>query len=412
MLLRRAYMRVDPADLGWLREQGLDSVSKVLVHAGDDVSAISHSSDVYRVEVDDPRVRGGCFFVKRYLYPRWSQRIKQTFRGAMLGPSRAKFEFEFLSEMRRRGLPAVRPIAFGEDRVVGFTRTTFLITEGQTDAMSLDAFALRDDGVALQDRKLRSQYAVQLGRAVRRMHRAGVRHGGLFWRNILVRPTDHDETRRVAFLDPDRRGRLFSGPVPKADAVADLAEFTASAIAFGIRGGLSRFLRAYRDTHQLGSADRELKRVVVGRAIPLARAERQRNAVTRIINGLRLRARRERRDTPGVEIRSSDAFFEYLHQHRREGTPQLQTKRLIRFQIREGEAVRRVTDRLLAFDGVGYAPADGSAEHPDLTVAVDCEAWLAIINARSDAFSLIRARGIRISGDTTILAGLLRDVWQ
>ena len=60
-----------------------------------------------------------------------------------MGKSRARFEYDVLAEMRRRGISAVRPIAFGERRSGGFLKACFLMTEGVTGAPSLDV--LSDD---------------------------------------------------------------------------------------------------------------------------------------------------------------------------------------------------------------------------------------------------------------------------
>ena len=289
-------MHIEPADVERLRALGLGTVSQILAHDGADVSAISRSSDVFRVADGDC-----CVFVKRYSYPRWGPRLRQMFRGTLFGLSRARFEFDFLNEMRRRGVPAVRPIAFGEDRCLGFTRTTFLITEGEMDVMSLDAFALRDDGAALRHSM---GMAGALGREIRRMHDAGVRHGGLYWRNILVCGNADGETERFAFLDPDRRGHFCKGPLPASDAMADLSEFAASAVAMGLEDSLSPFLLAYSG----GTLDADLQRVILLRAAKLRPAERRRHAIADII--ARLRERSKSDDRPN--LRTVDTFFEHL----------------------------------------------------------------------------------------------------
>ncbi len=396
MIPWQTNMYTEPADLERMRALGLGTIHGVLSHEGSDVSAISSSSDVFRVVDDD----GGCVFVKRYLYPRWGPRVRQMFRGTMFGTSRARFEFVFLTEMRRRGLPAVRPIAFGEDRLLGFTRTTFLITEGAPDVVSLDTFALRDDGAAMRNSTGWAGLADPLGRTIRRMHDAGVRHGGLFWRNILVCEDAHDATTQFSFLDPDHRGRLRPGPLPASDVVADLSEFAASAIALRLDDGLSPFLRAYSG----GAVDSDLQGRILPRAAQLAGAERHRIAVSDMIVRLRERSQNDVA-APGGELRTVDAFFEHLLRAKRSNAAHLPSRHTIRLVLSGSP------ERTVAVGRDGYTSVDNPAEGVDLTISSDVAIWLAVVNADPDAFSLIRSGRFRITGDTSLLATFLRDIW-
>ena len=103
---------------------------------------MSHTSDVVQVPIDPAFGGPSHVFVKRYRYDRFEHRIKQAFRGTLFGKSRARREFDFLSEMRRRKVPTVRPIAFGDTYGPLFLHASFLITEGSEGFHSLDLFAL------------------------------------------------------------------------------------------------------------------------------------------------------------------------------------------------------------------------------------------------------------------------------
>ena len=69
--------------------------------------------------------------------------------------------------MRRRGLPAVKPLASAAKRSLGFVKAGILITEAAPHAVQLDTWACAH--------VVPGDLARALGREVRRMHDAGVR---------------------------------------------------------------------------------------------------------------------------------------------------------------------------------------------------------------------------------------------
>ncbi len=403
-------MKVAAGDRSWLAARGLGSVREVLAYASPDVAAISRSSDIFRVDAPPGSEGPACVFVKRYDYSNWSRRLKQTFRGTLFGASRARYEYEFLDEMRRRGVPAVRPMAFGEDRVLGFTRATFLITEGEPGVSSLDVYAsgaLAISGVGVE---LRRRLAESLGRTIGRMHEAGVRHGGLFWRNILIRETGGDEGWRFWFLDPDRRARLHDGPVPREEAVSDLAEFASSAMAVGLRGGVSRLTRAYRGVSRLDGPDREFVRAVVSRSRGLADAERHRILIADLIGRLRERVI-EREAVPAARVsRTMDEFLDALNGRTPRDAEMCRGERRIVLDLRDASMAGGRWVRTVTVCGKAYRVEDGAVGHPDLTIRSDVRVLLAIVNADDNAFSLVRSGGIRMTGDARLLGLLLSGV--
>ena len=62
-------------------------------------------------------------------------------------------------------------------------------------------------------------------------------------------------------------------------------------------------------------------------------------------------------------------------------------------------------------DRDGYVAVDTPAGDADLTLSADPAVWLAVVNAHPDALSLVRSGGLGITGDTTLLATMLRDIW-
>lgn len=253
---------------------GLDTVARVLACEGDRLAAWSRTTDTVKVGLNGqapPTGWRGSLFVKRYFYPGFKRRLKAMLRGTFFGRSRARLEFVSLALLRSRGIQTVRPIAYGERRVWHFLRSCFLITEGVPGAVTLADLALGTDGdeaVRLsfpQRRRVITALAAQ----VRRMHDAGLVHGRLFWRNVLIRPMG-DGGYEFFFLDVPvvqrlwRRGRLGRA------GVRDIAELYAIAARFCSRTDLRRFTRAYLQ----GDLDREQERRWIERVAGLARTYR------------------------------------------------------------------------------------------------------------------------------------------
>lgn len=402
---RRDHVQLVSKDRAWLTEMGWTTVKRVMAHAPLDVAAMSGTTDTIRVKLD-PALNGpAVIFLKRFAYPRASQRLKQAFRGTLFGSSRPRFEFRFLTEMRRRGLPAVRPIAFGEHRRRGFLHAAFLITEGEPDVQSLDALATRDHRNGRVSVEEKRSLTANLARSIRSMHDAGVSHGGLFWRNILVR-TGATEHGGISFLDPDRRGRLHDGPVPQRRVIEDLAQFTASAAACGCRAGLSRLMRVYFN-RSVGAVERNLIRTIVAKASPLMAAERHRLAIAETIGRLRTHVAGSANDSDATQpAETIDEFFDRLTKSKPDETTLPAGRRSIHFTFRRGDDSDDLMSRTLTLEDGRFTLSDDHPRRPDLNIEADVDTWLAIVAGRADAFALIRSGGLRVSGDTTLLAAL------
>ncbi len=382
------------SDLDMLKRAGLDSAARVLALQAADTAALSRSSDTFPVELTDDDGEARCVFVKRYRYDRWSQRLRLAFRGTLLGVGRARAEFDFLSEMRRRGVSAVCPLVTGELRMLGFVRGAFLITRGEPGVASLDN-VVSQDFLTGENRRRHRVLAIALGKSIGAMHRAGVRHGGLYWRNILVR--DNGDSFAISFLDPDRRGRFFDGSVSFASVESDLVEFFASAAAAGVRGYARRFLSAYTDAFGQSMDVRQLTRALVRKSQSQIASECHRLAIAQIIS-------RIRRGSSGDNAGSIDAFLDQLSSCASGSDSGACGRRVIRFEFEDTEPT------LVVFENGRYAVSKELTSHADLTVSVDPAVWLAVVNAQPDAFDLVRRRGIRITGSTPLLARMLRDL--
>lgn len=407
---------IAPNDRGWLTQVGLASVREVSRYKPSDVVALSRSSDIFMVLVDPTLGGPSCIFVKRYHFERASQRVKQIFRGTLLGKSRARFEYEFLNEMIRRGLPTVRPVAYGEKRKRGFVRMAFLITVGEQEVGSLDhmALSLRQDTGRTEKRNpfpadLRRSLTDSLGRAIRRMHDAGVRHGGLFWRNILVRERFSGDDR-ILFLDPDTRGKLVPGSLSQQDAIADLSQVIASGMALGMRSGLLRLLKAYLGVARLSAGHRSMVARLLPMAHKSAKAELHRLAVSEVISQLRGRVVKTTLEGGRAPAKTIEEFFDSLARVDTSDNGITGPRRTVHFMFDGAGQVSRVLRRTAVIDKGRIAVLEELQGKADLTIQSDEDTWLSILSGREDAFALIRSGRVRVHGDTTLLVYLAKQI--
>ena len=238
-------MAIDPPFRERLVSAGLDTVPRVLAAVGDHLAAWSRTSDAIRVDLPGG---AGAVFVKRYHYPRWKHRWRSALRGSFLGLSRARAEYRNLARMRQAGIHAVRPVAWGERRVLHFVRSCFLITEGVPDAVSLSGFVKDFARREFQRPRacVRHDLIRQLAYEIRRMHDAGFVHQDLFWRNVLVRRLA-DDRFEFYFLDTSVGQRVRLKWLRRDKVVRDLAALSVLAPDFCTRADQLRFMRTYLD---------------------------------------------------------------------------------------------------------------------------------------------------------------------
>jgi tRNA A-37 threonylcarbamoyl transferase component Bud32 len=273
-MLERDFISIDTPFREQLHRLKLDSVRAVLACVGDRLAAWSRSSDT--IWCDLP-FASSSIYIKRYHYPRWSHRLRGTFRGTFFNTSRARSEFIALRLMRELGIQAVRPIAFGERRIAHFLRSCFLITEAVPDAVALSSFikTFGDRRNSVQEWRGRQEILTSLARQVRGMHDAGFVHRDLFWRNVLIRFLP-DSRFEFYFLDASV-GKRIRMPQRRQDSIVwDIAAMGALAPDFCSKADQMRFLLTYLNTPRLRPQDRQWLRRVQARSDQFHASEMQR----------------------------------------------------------------------------------------------------------------------------------------
>jgi tRNA A-37 threonylcarbamoyl transferase component Bud32 len=155
-------------------------------------------------------IGGRNFFFKRYNCLGGGYRLKNIFRNSRALKSwRAGWKFLDM------GLPTPRPIACLEERHFRFLGRSYLLLEFLEDSR-----CLLDLWGDLPDNQ-RSQLLSLIGTNIGNMHRQGVLHGDLNWRNFLV--SSAGEKREVFLVDLD--GCRFLKSLSRKRAIRDLAHF-------------------------------------------------------------------------------------------------------------------------------------------------------------------------------------------
>jgi hypothetical protein len=276
--LRSSFIRIDPAYRRRLKRAGLDSVEKILTHMGGDFVAWSRTTDTLFVPAPD---NGVGFYVKRYLYPAWRNRVRGAFRGTLFGTHRGKKEAAALMTMRRLGVPAVRPVAWGSRRVAGFLSACFLVTEAVPAAPNLTTVAQHvEDGLRGFSQRERNLLIERLAGEVRHMHAMQFAHGRLFWRNILLR-TGMTGEPDVFFLDPEPPKRFERLGRSHAWWLGELAKLCTSALPFTRRTERLRFVRHYFGLPRLNAEAKRQIREATRQAADWSKHEQQRIRMNR-----------------------------------------------------------------------------------------------------------------------------------
>lgn len=289
----RDHLRIDPAYRDLLRAVSLDSVSAVLERVEGRVAAWSRTTDTLYVPGPTP---GQGYYVKRYFYPRWRNRIRGMFRGTFFGMHRGQAEYMSLLAMQSLGVTAARPVAHGSRRVAHFLTACFLITEEVPDACNLTTFAQRVTTGA-QPLPVRQRHAMtrRLAEMVAAMHEGGFSHGQLFWRNILVR-RGLDGVCEFFFLDAEPMRRWERWGRGRDWWIEEIAHLAASAAPFTTRADRLRYMMSYLSARRLSPQQKRYIRAIEHLLPGMRRHEQQRIKMNRLFDEWNRQLEREQRN--------------------------------------------------------------------------------------------------------------------
>jgi tRNA A-37 threonylcarbamoyl transferase component Bud32 len=178
-----------------------------LFGAGETIQTPWHSAATDKVVVN---LGNRDVFFKRYNCLGLGYRLKNMFR-----PSRALKSWRAGWKFLELGVPTPKPLACLEERLFRLLGRSYILFEQIDNATSLlDAWADFDG-------EQRRDLLQSLGSEIGRMHRLGLIHGDLNWRNIMVQRTPSGP--KFYFVDLD--GSKFLGKVNRDSAWRDMDHF-------------------------------------------------------------------------------------------------------------------------------------------------------------------------------------------
>ncbi len=157
-----------------------------------------------------PGSDGRTFFVKRYHADRaWQKVFFRFFR------DQVRRSLLVSTLLANAGIPVPRPLAAIRD-LGGKPAATYFVCEALTNAVTLRSMV---QSHMLTPAELEDVVA-RLGRTMARMHRSGIVHGDMKWKNVMIR---QDPKRCFYLIDLDTAGRM--GLIRKRLYALDLARF-------------------------------------------------------------------------------------------------------------------------------------------------------------------------------------------
>lgn len=265
-MFRRQTNIIAPAFEALLKAHQLADVDGVYRCGSGDIVIRSGSTEVRRVILGSGTA-ARTVFIKKYWISRPKQLWSGVFRGALFGCPKARREFENLATLRRLGLDAPEPVAFGEERKAGWLVRSYLISDGVPEPVPLHEY-IRDRLTALAgDARAQARRSLieRLAACTRRLHEAQFVHHDYFWRNILLTRGGLDHFHLI----DAHKGRSCHLPPDSPARACDLAALDAPAPRFFRRTERLRFFLLYRGHHRLDAGDKALIRRTLQLAGPM-----------------------------------------------------------------------------------------------------------------------------------------------
>lgn len=279
-MFKAETIQINPDWQPLLKGHKLETVAAVYDRKDGETVTRSGSTEVRRIQLGDGS-ETRTLFIKKYWISRNAQIWSGLFRGVFFGQSKARREFMNLGRLRKWGLDAPAPVAFGEERRAGCVVRSFLISEGVRDPMPLDRF-IRDWLPAQslgQQRALRRELINKLAAYTRRMHEHHFVHHDYFWRNIIL----SGPTLKQFNLIDAHKGRVWPAWSEQHSRAKDLAALDSAAPHFFRRTERLGFLHACLGRKKLTPQDKDFVRLVLKIATPMRERQLRRVLESRAV---------------------------------------------------------------------------------------------------------------------------------
>jgi len=263
LVLDGGRLRVARALAPLLRENGLETLDRMMALSGGTMMRSVPGRSTVRIELKLPSGGTQVTFLKRYepAYLTPTRRLLRLLHwpGAK---DEALNEWEAIHALRAAGFSTAEPIAVGQNQSFGVVLRSFLLT-----AEIAGGIAAHDYARSLEARP-RRELALQVAELTRRFHGAGFVHKDCYLSHLFV--VERGSGRELFFIDLQRvaRPRGFR----RRWVIKDLAQLAYSAQLSGATSrDLLAFTRAYFGRDKLTPADRRRLTSVLRRVQTLHR---------------------------------------------------------------------------------------------------------------------------------------------
>jgi tRNA A-37 threonylcarbamoyl transferase component Bud32 len=187
------------------------------------------ATDKVMVEINNSE-----YFFKRFNDQGWRYRLKNIFRR-----SRAEKSWRAAWLLNDQNIPTPQPSIFLEERLWGLLHRSYILIPNLEGGKSLLEFW------PLLDREEQKESLFQLAEIIGKMHRTGILHGDLNWRNILLCRDGPNLRFFLVDLDGYSLSNKFSGKLADKDIAHFLRDIDRAKVGEGLR---NLFLKVWRET--------------------------------------------------------------------------------------------------------------------------------------------------------------------
>ena len=197
-------------------------------------TAVSKSNRVnaYRVDLKD----GSCIYFKTYSF---HGQLKDYF----MRQSKCAVEVNSYQTFEEIGIPTIKPLAFGEDRIAGMLKSCCIVTLGVDNTTQLEDWA-KEVWLKLPKNEKKNafnQIFEETAKYTSMAHEAGFFHYDLKWRNIIIKNEDGNYT--TTWIDCPRGKKM---PLrEERGRMVDLSSLSRLALSYLSKTQRLRFLYTY-----------------------------------------------------------------------------------------------------------------------------------------------------------------------
>lgn len=262
-------VRINPEYDALVRAAGLDTIAGVFsTKLGPIISQDKkkEKNDVLRLEIEHEGATR-VFFLKRY----WNREVtkiwKRAPRGALLGPSIVRAEYEKMEKLGEFGLRIPNLVAYGDQRFCCGVVNSFILTEEIPKAMGVDFVVgeWMEQQPEAERMGLKNKLLEEVARCLKIMHAHGFEHHDLFLRNMMV----SGQNMSALYILDCPCASIWPQFIMRFRRVHDLATLDAAGAAVLSPQQRMRFMHIYLGRNRLNKEDKALIRKVLEYADPM-----------------------------------------------------------------------------------------------------------------------------------------------